>query len=393
MGDFASKITQMVQEEADTAPLPGVEDLIKQTEEATKDHATPEVPGPKPLRKKPEKPEEPPETSEEGPQAATDEEPEAKESKAPEKGRKAPQKAKEAPPEPEEPAEASDDHLVTLEVKGEKIRKTVGELRASAQKLAAADKAMQQAMEAETEARGIKDQIAKEKETFEAIKKSLLGDPLDTYEKLLAGAIGSEQRAHDVTRQLVIDYLNRELELERMPPEQRALMSEKRRIELETKRLQEEKAAQERVQQASMGNLQQRAIAMCQQGMVAAGLPNREDVLQAVARTLHQAMSSGINLSPEKAAAIVKEQRKSQLQSYQQQGLPIGDLLAAFPEFESDIRRHAAKRAQHPATKASQAVSAAAESQTEEPTKTPRRDKVQSFGSKFEWRKALEDSL
>lgn len=211
---------------------------------------------------------------------------------------------------------------------------------------------------------------------LQSAQRALMQDPMYTLEQLFTGQMGSAKRAHQYLRMLTGEWMSAELEYEALPPEQKQIWDEKRQLEMEKRRLTDEQAKQGGDRQQALDARAQEADQELKAAIRNTKLPNSKQVRQAVMDIWIQNIRSGIALTAEQAANIVKQRRAKHFEELSS-SLPKGELIEQFPEFAEKVRNEGKKRVKD---KKRQALSvkpgeAARPSEEAKPTKPARRGK------------------
>lgn len=312
----------------------------------------------------------PPEEPEES-EAQAEQEPETPEEK-PETPAPEPEKGPEPEKEPEPPPDPMD-HEYEVKVEGETIRVPAKHLVANYQKALHADKMI-------WEAHNLRQRV-------ESSMKSFMADPLYTLEQILTGRYEDADYAKARVKAFVSDWINRELEVESMTPEQRNAYLESRKLKLDNQRLQEEQArVREEQDQKNLEAAKKQLDLEVRAAMHNAGLRYSASLAQQILRDMYQASQIGLERSADEAAEILKQQRRAEAQKLI--GIrPAGEILKSFPECADLIE---ASKRPSPAQRSTQ-QGAARPSQQAPSTKPARRQTgPQRFESGAEWLRHVE---
>jgi hypothetical protein len=279
----------------------------------------------------------------------------------------------EGDPEPRElQAEDVPDELeFEVTVEGEKSNVSLKELRTSYQVRAYADRQIRETKMMQGKLIGA--------------RKALMQDPMFTIEQLFAGQFGNADRAHKYLSMLVGEWMNKELEFESLPEDQKQIWRDKRQLELEKKRMTEERQQEASTSHSTaLTERQQQVDEQLRAALVKTKMGNSKEVRQAVLNEWGQSFKDGIRLTAEEAANIVKARRAKHFENLVKT-LPEDELLDRFPEFANKVRKTDKKRVKQKKRQVLSTKTGKAAAPDGAPTKPVRRGTKPKFtsGSEF----------
>jgi hypothetical protein len=279
------------------------------------------------------------------------------------------EEADEAEPEVLTSDDVPEDMEFPVKVDGETSKVSLKDLKDSYQLRVYADRQIKEARETQG--------------ALERTRKALMQDPLHAVEQLYAGMFGSQDSAHQYLSLVVGKWMQKELEFEQMPPEQKEIWRKNRELELERRRFEEERTQTQQAQQQNGAQAaQQQVITDVRNAMEKLDLGDSREVERAILIEWRDKVSSGIQLTAEGAANIVKQRREKAFQDLVKT-LPSDELIQQFPEFAEKVREADRKRVKE---KKRQALSTkTGEAAQKKPTKPVRRGTKPKFSSSHEY--------
>lgn len=277
----------------------------------------------------------------------------------------------------EEPApftadDVPDDLEFMVKVDGETSKVPLKELKDSYQLRVYADRQIKDARESQA--------------SLERTKKAIMQDPLHAAEQLYAGMFGSQESAHQYLSVVVGNWMQKELQFEQMPPEQKEMWRKNRELELNKQRFAEEQQqAQQTQQQTVSKEAYSSVVQQAQAAMAKVGLGDSKEIESLVLVEWRDKVRAGIQLTAEGAANIVKQRRDKHFDDLVNT-LPEDELIQHFPDFAEKVRAADRKRVKQ---KKRQVLSTKTGEAANKPTKPVRRGTKPKFASSNEYFDAL----
>lgn len=296
-----------------------------------------------------------------------------------------------------EPSPEDQLHEITIDGKKEKL--ALKDLKSRVQKSEASERRMHEAHELKTQYEGKEAQLKEREDMVNRSMEQLFRDPLGTLERLLVGRLGDHGLAKEVLRRRTSDWLAGELEYEQLPQEQKRALEETRKLELDRRRLKEEREQLDREKFESNRNAANKAVDEAfKSALKEAGLPD----VQGVRSRLHEQLLklpmpqtvAELNERAKQAAALLKAEDAKVLVSDSLkllQELPPERLSELMPGFLDKMRAFDLERLKRQKTQRTTATATGAASNGS--TNTSRRGQVPKNVTGPEFRDFLETRL